>query len=87
MNERFDLFETKLVSDFKDILQTKVNRLGEEIASDINLLESKIKELASNSTQQHIVAKEAMLTLEQKFDRAWEKKPVTTLIQQKVNYT
>jgi hypothetical protein len=70
----------------QESINHRTNILGEEIASDINVLEKKLKSISSSHAIFEGITKEAMLTLEKKFDRAMEHKPVVRTVKQKVDY-
>lgn len=70
----------------KESISKKVNKLGEEIAVDVNNIENKIKLIKSDQNQFGDIIKQAMFTLESKFDRAMEHKPITNVIKQNVDY-
>ena len=69
-----------------DTIQHKTNQLGEEIANDMNQLEKKIKAISSSHSMHEDLTKEAMLTLEKKFDKAMEHKPIVRTVKQKLDY-
>jgi hypothetical protein len=61
--------EQNLRENFEYQLTTKTNQLGEEIASDVNSIETKIKDHNRELGQFKDISKRAMLVLERKFDK------------------
>lgn len=70
----------------QDAIKYKTNRLGEEIANDVNTLEVKIKNVNSEIKKFEDIFRDSMLTLERKFDKAMEHKPIVRTVKQKVDY-
>ena len=67
--------EQNLRENFEYQLTTKTNGLGEEIASDVNTIEGKIKDLTREIGQFKDITKRAMFVLERKFDKCAPKEP------------
>jgi hypothetical protein len=68
------------------LISQKTNKLGDEIAQDVNNIEVKIKQGKSEHQTFEALLKDAMLTLESKFDRAMEHKPIVRTVKQKIDY-
>lgn len=68
--------EQNLRENFEYQLTTKTNGLGEEIASDVNAIEGKIKDLTRELGQFKDITKRAMLVLEKKFDKCAPKETI-----------
>ena len=86
MTDKFDNYDKKLKQYIETMVTQQVNLLGDEIANDVNMVERKLKDLRTQKSSFDALTKEAMLTLEKKFDKAMENKPVVRTVKQKVDY-
>lgn len=86
IRERIDEYDVRIQRQMHDAIKYKTNRLGEEIANDVNNIETKLKVLQSDQHKFENIFKDSMLTLEKKFDKAMEHKPIVRTVKQKVDY-
>lgn len=86
LTEKIDEYDRRIQQIMQSTVEHRVNQLGEEIAQDVNSLEKKIKQVQTYHSSFEGQIKEAMLTLERKFDKAMEHKPIVRTVKQKVDY-
>lgn len=86
IKERIDEYDGRIQKLMHDAIKYKTNRLGEEIANDVNSMETKLKSMQSDQHKFDNIFKDSMLTLEKKFDKAMEHKPIVRTVKQKVDY-